>query len=277
MSVKQFIKRGLIFIFKGTPVKKTVAEISYLSPSCTLKGKKIIITGGGSGLGLSMAKKFIDEAAEVLIAGRNLNKLEKAADKLGCKYLQLDVSDCGSFENFIAQANQKLGGINVLVNNAGVSLHEKTFFDVTPETFDIQMNTNFKGTFFLTQAFISYLKKCERSGSVLFVSSETGETADFRPYGYTKAAINSMTKGLAYLFAKEGIRVNAISPGVTASEMTGLSSEGDIYYEGNIIERVYMPEEIAETACFLISDVSGCVSGQIVACNNARTVNARWK
>lgn len=86
-----------------------------------------------------------------------------------------------------------------------------------------------------------------------------------------------MTKGLAHLFAKDGIRINAIAPGITASDMTGLSSEGNIYFPGNIIERVYMPEEVAETACFLISDAAGCISGEIITCNNAKTVNPRWK
>ena len=100
---------------------------------------------------------------------------------------------------------------------------------------------------------------------------------DFRPYGSTKAAINSMVQGLAYLFAKEGIRVNAVAPGITASDMTGLSTEGDISYRGNISGRVYMPEEVAEVAAFLISDAAGCVSGQIITCNNAKTINARWK
>lgn len=277
MKIKQIIKRGLIYIIKGTPIKKTISEISYLNPSETLKGKRIIITGGGSGLGFSMAKKFIQEKADVLIAGRNEKKLQDAAQKLGCKYLKLDVTDCHSFKVFIETAEKELGGINVLVSNAGISLHEKSFFDVTPESFDIQINTNFKGAFFLAQHFISYLKEKNKNGNILFISSETGGTVDCRPYGYTKAAINSMTKGLAYLFAKDGIRINAIAPGITASEMTGLSSKGDIYYPGNIIERVYMPEEVAETACFLISDASGCISGEVITCNNAKTVNPRWK
>lgn len=266
-----------MYIIKGTPIQQTIAEISYLAPSETLKNKKIIITGGGSGLGLAMAKKFTQEKAEVLIAGRNEKKLQDAAQKLGCKYLKLDVTDCCSFKSFMERADHELGGINTLVSNAGVSLHEKSFFDVTPETFDIQVNTNFKGVFFLAQHFISYLKEKNKKGNLLFISSETGSTVDCRPYGYTKAAINSMTKGLANLFAKDGIRINAIAPGITASEMTGLSSEGNIYYTGNIIERVYMPEEVAETASFLISDAAGCISGEIITCNNAKTVNPRWK
>lgn len=276
MSIKSRLKHIVSFLMHGDP-KPVYANISYLSPNDTLRGKKVVITGGGRGLGFSMAKKFVAEGAEVLIAGRNIKVLEESAKKLECKYLQLDVSNPSEFDAFMEKAIHKLNGVNVLVNNAGISLHENTFFDVTPESFDKQVDTNFKGAFFLTQTFIRYIRKTNAKACVLFVSSETGDTMDFRPYGFTKAAINSMVQGLAYLFAKDGIRVNAVAPGITASEMTGLKTEGDINYSGNIIGRVYMPEEVAETAAFLISDAAGCVSGQIITCNNAKTINARWK
>ena len=100
---------------------------------------------------------------------------------------------------------------------------------------------------------------------------------DIRPYGYTKAAINSMVQGLAYVLAKENIRVNAIAPGITATEMTGFSVEENLYCQSNMTDRVYLPEEIAETACFLLSDISGCISGQIITCNNGRSINSRLK
>ena len=276
MSIKSRLKHIVSFLMHGDP-KPVYANISYLSPNETLRGKKVVITGGGRGLGFSMAKKFVAEGAEVLIAGRNIKVLEESAKKLECKYLQLDVSNPSEFDAFMDKAEELLGGLNVLVNNAGISLHENTFFDVTPETFDKQVDTNLKGAFFLTQTFIRHIKNTETKACVLFVSSETGDTMDFRPYGFTKAAINSMVQGLAYLFAKDGIRVNAVAPGITASDMTGLKTEGDINYSGNIIGRVYMPEEVAETAAFLISDAAGCVSGQIITCNNAKTINARWK
>ena len=276
MSIKSRLKHLVSFLLHGEP-KPVYANISYLAPNETLHGKKVLITGGGRGLGFFMAKKFVAEGAEVLIAGRNISILEESAKKLGCKYLQLDVSNPSEFDAVMDKAEELLGGLNVLVNNAGISLHEDTFFDVTPETFDKQVDTNLKGAFFLTQSFIRHFKKSGAKACVLFVSSETGDTMDFRPYGFTKAAINSMVQGLAYLFAKEGIRVNAVAPGITASDMTGLSTEGDISYKGNISGRVYMPEEVAEVAAFLISDAAGCVSGQIITCNNAKTVNARWK
>ena len=276
MKIKSKLKHMVSFLLHGE-TKPLYANISYLSPNKTLQGKKVVITGGGRGLGFAMAKKFKAEGAEVLIAGRNLKVLEESAQTVGCDYLQLDVSNPSEFDAFMKKAVDKLNGINVLVNNAGISLHENTFFDVTPDTFDMQVDTNLKGAFFLTQSFIRHIKDSGLKACVLFVSSETGDTMDFRPYGFTKAAINSMVQGLAYLFAKDGIRVNAVAPGITASDMTGLKTEGDIYYSGNIIGRVYMPEEVAETAAFLISDAAGCVSGQIITCNNAKTINARWK
>ena len=276
MSIKSRLKNLVSFLLHGDP-KPVYANISYLSPNETLRGKKVVITGGGRGLGFSMAKKFVAEGAEVLIVGRNMKVLEESANNIGCKFLQLDVSNPSEFDAFMDKAKELLGGLNVLVNNAGISLHENTFFDVTQETFDKQVDTNLKGAFFLTQTFIRHIKNTDTKACVLFVSSETGDTMDFRPYGFTKAAINSMVQGLAYLFAKEGIRINAVAPGITASDMTGLSTEGDISYRGNISGRVYMPEEVAEVAAFLISDAAGCVSGQIITCNNAKTVNARWK
>lgn len=268
----QFIKK-IISLFQS-PV---YAQIFYLQPNRRLKDKRVIITGGGRGIGAAIAKKFVQEGASVLITGRNITKLKNSAEQIGCKYICLDVTEIASFDLFLERVLQQLGGIDILVNNAGISLHEKSFFDVTTSTFDSQVSTNMKGAYFLTQKVVAYWQYNKIKGNVLFVSSETGDMMDFRPYGFTKVAINSMVQGLAYLFAKDQIRINAIAPGVTASEMTGLSSEGDIAYSGNMIGRVYMPDEVAETACFLASDAAGCISGQIITCNNAKSINARWK
>ena len=277
MSLKQYLKRGCRFILNGVPVKNITANIMYLQPNGRLSGKKIIITGGGKGLGAAMAEKFVAEGASVLISGRNEKTLKETAERIGCKYFTLDVQDTSVLNKFISEADSILEGADCLVNNAGISLHEPTFFNVTPETFDAQIATNLRGGFFLTQSFTRLLLKEKRKGNVLFVSSETGETVDIRPYGFTKAAVNSMVQGLASLFVKDGIRVNAVAPGITASDMTGFKANGNLFLAGNATERVYLPEEVAETACFLLSDASGCVSGQVIVCNNGKTINPRWK
>ena len=276
-KISFILKRALRYIIKGVPVVNVKAKISLSSPTDKLAGKKIIVTGGGRGLGAAMAKNFVQEGASVLITGRSEDTLKKTSEEIGCSYMVLDMMSPEKFDKFINDAEGKLGGLDVLVNNAGVSLHENSFFDVIPEGFDTQIDTNFKGGYFLTQSFIKRMIELGRAGNVLFISSETGETADFRPYGFTKAAVNSMVQGLAHLYAKNNIRFNAIAPGVTASDMTGFKADDNLYTDYNRIGRIYLPEEVAEVASFLISDISNCVSGQIIACNNAQSVNARWK
>ena len=149
MSLINYIKRGFKYVLHGIPTTNVTANITYSSPHETLCGKKIIVTGGGSGIGYAMAKKFKEEGAQVLIAGRNEDKLIKCSKELDCHYLLLDVTKVETFESFINNANKILGGANCLVNNAGMSLHEKSYADVTPESFDKQINTNLRGGFSL--------------------------------------------------------------------------------------------------------------------------------
>ena len=257
------------------PVK--VAKISYLSPDSKLKGKRIIVTGGTGGIGQAMAKRFVEEGAKVLITGRNTDKLNKVASEIGCEVLALDLSQVDTFGRFVSLAVEKLGGIDCLVNNAGISLHEKSLDMVTLDGFNQQFETNFRGPYFLTQKILPHIVKNGVGGKVLFVSSETGDTVDFRPYGLTKAVINSFVQGLAHLYAPYGISVNAISPGVTATSMTGYQPDEDLYCSFNPVGRVYLPDEMAEVAAFMLSDASNIISGQIITCNHAKTVNARWK
>ena len=139
--------------------KKVInANIITLSPSEKLRGKHILITGGAGGIGQAMAGRFIKEGAKVIIAGRDENKLKLISEKFGCQYLKFDITEFDTFDSFLKQAISMMGEIDCLVNNAGVSLHE-SFDTVTAESFDIQVNTNLKGPFFLTQNFIAYVLK----------------------------------------------------------------------------------------------------------------------
>lgn len=276
MKIKNKIKKVVSFLLHGEQ-KPIYANISYLTPNNRLSGKKIIVTGGSRGLGFSMAQKFVSEGADVLITGRDENSLKQSALQINCKYLVLDAQDLDSFKSFFATAAKLLGGFNCLVNNAGVSLHEQDFFHVTKESFDKQMNTNLRSSVFMAQGFIQEIIETKQKGNLLFISSEVGELADNRPYGWTKASINSLVRGLASSFAANDIRINAISPGITCSSMTGFDSNGNLYIPTNATKRAYLPEEIAEVATFLLSDSSGCLSGQILVCNNGKTIYSREK
>ena len=274
MNIKTFIKKLIKLLI---PQKHITAKIYCLTPNERLKGKRILITGGGRGLGAAMAKKFKEEGASVLICGRDEQKLKDTAGKIGCMYMPIDIKNCDYFSEFIQKADEKLGGINILVNNAGISLHEGNIRNVSQTQFDNQINTNLRGSYFMAQKFVELIEQKNRTNAnILFISSERGDYVDDLPYGLTKVAINSLTKGLAYRLIKKGIRVNAIAPGVTTSDMTGFSDE-NLYASYNANERVYLPEEVAEVACFILSDASKCISGQVIVCNEAKSINVHWK
>lgn len=275
MHIKGTIKRIISFLLHGerSPI---YAQISYLEPNNRLKGKKIIVTGANRGLGYSMAKKFTEEGADVLITGRNEESLKKAAEQIGCHYIVLDVIHIKSIKPFFEKAYQLLGDITCLVCNAGISLHEKDFFQITEDSFNCQIDTNLKANVFLAQEFVRLHLSQEKAGNILFISSEVGELADNRPYGWTKGALNSFVKGIASNFIEKGIRINAISPGVTCSNMTGLNPNEDLFVQTNKTKRAYLPEEVAEIATFMLSDCSNCLSGQIIVCNNGKTINTRF-
>ncbi len=279
--MKTFIKRGLRYIFKGPEViyQKPVIEvkISFSEPNCRLVGKKILITGGSRGIGYAIAKKSIDEGAKVIIVGRDELALKKASEELGCRYICSDIQKHENLQFIITRAEEILNGINCLVNNAGVSLHEGDIRHVSEQQYDIQFNTNLKSAYFLSQSFIQLVEQHDRKGcNILFISSERGTFVDDLPYGLTKNAINCLVKGLARRVISRDIRVNAVAPGITATQLTGIDAD-NLYIESNPSKRAYLPEEIAEISCFLLSDLSNCLSGQILTCDECRSINAYWK
>lgn len=277
MNLRTIFSRGFRWIIKGVPNNIVQANISYLRPDARLEGKRIIVTGGGRGLGFAMAQKFMREGAAVLIAGRNESVLRKASEQLGCEFLVLDVTCIDTFESFLTEAESRLRGVDILVNNAGISLHEGNFRNVSLNQFESQFDTNLKGGYFLAQKFVTRLEEKKQGGSILFVSSERGSYVDDLPYGLTKVAVNSLVQGLSNRLVKSGIRVNAVAPGVTTSDMTGFKADGNLYCDYNINDRVYLPEEVAEVATFLLSDASKCLNGQILVCNEGKSINAHWR
>lgn len=271
--MKEILKRIGRYILKGVPTYNVTAQIQLRESSSLLKDKKIIITGGTRGLGFAMAQCFISNGASVLISGRDKDKLSESASKLNCKYLHFDIKDITNAKEFISKADALLGGADCLVNNAGISLHEESFLTVTEDQFNSQFDTNLKGHYFVTQAFINLKLSSKEKASILFVSSERGETVEVLPYGLTKAALNSLIKGLAARYIQSGIRVNGIAPGVTASDMTGFKMDENLYCDYNITKRVYLPQEVAEIASFLLSDLSLPINGQIIVTNEGKTLN----
>ena len=278
MKIGNYIKRGIRYIVKGIPQINITTQIVQKTPQEMFKNKKILITGGGSGLGFYIAKKCANEGAKVIIVGRNKEKLEEAINQLGpnTSYMIFDVQESEKSEEFMKEVFEKYGKIDCLINNAGISLHEKDFFSVTIDKFNKQIDTNLKGAYFLTQAYINLLQEKDQ-GNVIFISSERGAQCDYLPYGLTKVAINSLTEGLSRKYYKRGIRVNAVAPGITASNMTNIDKDSNLYCSYNASGRYFIPEEVAEVVAFLISDMSKCISGEVIYCDAGNHLNPWFK
>lgn len=283
MGIKRAIRKLAKLILESSPEKKVSINISQINYGSILKGRNIVITGGGRGIGFSIAKKCISEGANIVITGRNEETLKKASKQLGnnSKYVVFDISNVEKMKEFIKKCHECFNGnIDSLVANAGISLHENIFNNVTVESFDKQFNTNFRANYFLAKDFLEYLEKnnCE-NGNLIFISSETGKQCYDIPYGLTKAALNSLTGGLARRVYLKNIRVNAIAPGVTKSDMVKeyVDIKDDNLYRKCASDRVFLPEEVAEVACFLLSDASKCISGEIIHCNAGNHLKVFWE
>lgn len=274
MKVKECLKRTVRYIFHGIPVINISVGVGMIDRGKCLQGKKVLITGGGRGLGLAMAERCMSEGAAVIITGRSEETLQKASDKLQhVNYEVLDISDINSIPLNMDKIIKKYGMIDCLINNAGISLHEKNMQDVTVAGFESQFRTNLEGAYFLTQEFI---KRKKENCNIIFLSSERGAQCDDVPYGLTKASINSLTRGLSRRFYKNGVRVNAIAPGITASDMTGRKADDNMYEEGLASGRFFIPEEVAEVAIFLLSDASKCISGEVINCDAGNYISSYY-
>lgn len=271
MGLKEYLKRGAYYVLFGVPEYKTTVNIQVTEAHSLLKGRNIIITGGGRGIGYYIAKKSIDEGANVLITGRYENTLKEAVDTLGehAKYLVADVSKVKEIDAFLEKAKESFGGskIDSLVSNAGISLHEGDFRNVTEEDWDAQMNTNLKGNYFLVKKFVEYLEQQDdKKGNIVVITSNRAKRPDDIPYGLTKVATGSFIQRIARKVTAEGIRINGVGPGVTESDMTGVSRE-HILSDYQAGKRYFVPEEVAEVVNFLLSDISSCISGEIITCD----------
>lgn len=280
MALNTLLKKAARFVLQDNknPVYVTVGA---LAPGSLLTGRKIVVTGGSRGLGLAMAKAFANQGAEVLISGRNESALIEAQTQIPGKSMRLvyDVSDTAHASDFISRANEMLGGCDSLVCNAAISLHEKGIEFVSEEQFDLQFTTNIKGQYFLAKEFIKQVANNRVDSSLLFISSETGDQYVEIPYGLTKASLNSFVGALSRRYYRRGVRVNAIAPGVTESDMT--ASYADVsdgnYASNSAAGRVFLAEEVAQVAVFLLSQLSMCISGEVIHTNAGNHHKVPWE
>jgi len=258
----------------------SIARITYPVYGDVLSGKNILITGGSSGIGLAIAKKYVECGANVLITGRNKEKLKAAVEEIGkerCASISWDITLTDEIEKRLDECEALLGGeITALVNNAGVA-PSKFWGDVDDEEWDKIYSTNLKGLFFLTQSLAKRWKKQispDEYRKILNISSQGGFVGATYPYRMVKWDIRGLTEGLGKTLVKDRIIVNGIAPGVvkTSMQQFSLQQGENIYTDQNPIERVILPEEIAELALFLMSDSGNAIVGQTIVCDGGYTL-----
>jgi NAD(P)-dependent dehydrogenase (short-subunit alcohol dehydrogenase family) len=232
-----------------------------------LEGKTAVITGGGTGIGLATAKRFIEEGAFVYITGRRQEPLDTAVAELGsnARAVQGSVSDLGDLERLFATVKAERGSLDILVANAGFG-ELVPLGQITPEQYDRAFDVNVKGVLFTVQSALPLMGK---GSSIILTGSTTGSmgTPSFSIYSATKAAVRNFARSWAQDLRGTGIRVNVLSPGPTLTELAEEVVGRDAMIEmgaGTPIGHVGAPSEIAGVAAFLASSDSSFMTGSEV-------------
>ncbi len=239
-----------------------------------LQGKVSVITGGSRGIGFATADRFAQEGATVIITASSPETAQKAVEKLQAKHpgatvagISPDLSSLESVRQAFSEVTHKYGCIDILVNNAGIS-ESTPFTQYTEETFDKVMDLNVKGVFNATR--IASECMIEKGQGVILTTSSmvsiSGQPSGFA-YPASKFAVNGMTVSLARELGPKGIRVNAVAPGITETDMMkAVPKEVIEPMIRNIpLRRLGQPEDIANAFVFLASDEASYITGVVLS------------
>ncbi|MDP0929486.1 SDR family NAD(P)-dependent oxidoreductase [Paracoccus onubensis] len=241
-----------------------------------LKGRKIIITGAGSGIGRESARIFAREGAELVLLDRDVAAARETAAESGGTVFEIDVTNGEEVALVIAKAAEVLGGIDGLLNSAGI-LTMKTVDDISVEEFRKVVDVNLTGTFLVCQAALPWLRQAG-NGTIINIASAQALLPSLTgsAYAASKAGVMMFSKSLAKELAPD-IRVNVICPGATATPMTdsGVSPDDiagrEALASNYAMKRICEPDQIANGILFLMSDEASGVTGVALAIDNGRT------
>lgn len=238
-----------------------------MTSSTRFAGKTVIVTGSSTGIGEAIARRFHAEGANVVINARNAEKCAGVAESLGEERTLVvagDVSKSSFADEIVSATLERFGGLDVMVNNAGVGgaafVHKASDAEI-----DRVIDINVKGVIYMSRAAIPHLMKSK--GSIVNISSVSGTGGDslLPIYNASKGAVTNLTRGLALQVGPMGVRVNAINPSVTRSDMVDeiTSDENAVKMVLNrmAIKRIGEPEDIAAAAAFLASEDASFITG----------------
>jgi NAD(P)-dependent dehydrogenase (short-subunit alcohol dehydrogenase family) len=245
-----------------------------------LQDKNVVITGGASGLGFAIANGFVQNNANVIIVGRDKEKLQIAKSELNenAHCIAFDLNDSEQISNFTGEIKERFGGIDVLVNNAGVNL-KKAAFDVTNKEYQDIISINQTAVFTLTRETGRMMAERGKGGSIIMISSMASQYGIPKVVGYTasKSAVEGMTRALAVEWGQLGIRVNCIAPGFIVTTMSSRALENDPERKHKVLSRTPMgklgePQDIANAALFLASKQAKYITGVVLPVDGGNSI-----
>lgn len=273
MSWSSYAKSAVKTVGKALTGKLARKEPVYIPKlqGNLLKGRSALITGGSSGIGYATAEAFLVNGADVVITGRDEERLKTASNSLqatgggSCGWIVLDNTKPSTFDEALQHvlSISPQGRVDILVNNAGV-LKGGPFGKVTTEDYDQVLDTNLRGAYFLSQTIANYWKDVKIEGNILNVASSSSLRPALSPYTLSKWGVRGLTLGLAKALIPYGIVVNGIAPGPTATSMLMGDDRTDLNNDSVPAGRYAAPEEIANMAVVLVSDLGRMVVGDIV-------------
>ncbi|RZK79840.1 MAG: SDR family oxidoreductase [Pedobacter sp.] len=243
------------------------------------KLKIAIVTGGGTGIGFAIAKKFTGSGIYTIIIGRDESKLQAAKDQLGtlCEFLVFDLVKLEYIPDLVKQIIKKHEHIDILVNNAGIN-KKKEFCEVTDNDFLEVIQTNVLSVFSLSREVVKTMLNVG-SGCIINISSMAAQYGIPKVIAYTaaKSAIEGMTRAMAVELSPKGIRINAIAPGFIHSEMSAKALDADPERKAKVLSRTPMgfmgePEDVGAAALFLASDSAKYITGLIMSVDGGNSI-----
>ena len=239
----------------------------------SLDGKVALVTGGSRGIGRASALAFADAGADVVVASRKLPDLEGVGGEIKAKgrkglAVASHIARIEESKNLVEKVMAEFGRIDILMNNAGTNPYFGPLMEAEEWAWDITMNVNLKGQFFLSQV-VARIMKEQGSGSIINTASVAGlRASELSIYSVTKAGLIMLTQCMAKEWGQYGIRVNAIAPGIIKTRLSeGLWKEpevGKAAEQGCALVRLGEPEEVAGVVLFLASEASGYMTGETI-------------
>ena len=235
-----------------------------------LKNKKIIITGASGGIGNSVVKLLSENGAQILATGTKIEKLEELKKKFkNVNILKFNISKNNEIEKFIEDASNQIGGLDCIINNAGIT-QDNLAIRMSLEEWQKVIDINLTSTFLLSKFAIKKMLK-NKSGKIINITSVVGHTGNLGQANYaaSKAGIIAMSKSLSIEYAKKNININCVSPGFIKTDMT---EKIDDKFKEVIISKIPSsrlgePEDVANAVLFLASDQSNYINGETIHVN----------